>query len=451
MNNLQDKTSGPTPNPKITKPDRATIGSVALRVSALLILSVLIFREETRLEGQKVRSGEELPANKLSSADYLLMTSISFHDPNDQLVRIVTFTNGVEPAGILDTNVCVQREFLAKLIRKLKRSGVSVIVIDKYFGESTCSSQTKNTDEVIDKYLGVSTCSSQTKSTDDLIQAVAEPGSRVVIGLGTNIIPPTQEMLHGHRPASMTVSPSVKFEGARFGITRLDSDTRRVPLEWRVSVDTMHTPTVMRTLSLVAAEELDPNVTRRWRLASILKSGKAPFSKFIPPTTFIKYSALAVLCGPAATAKTPWLNCNENPDSLSGELQGKIVLIGENSSCDRHQTVLGQMYGVDLQANYIAAILSGDIFVAVGDTVSNALYVTLWFVLVQGIFASVRPLKCAALSCIILWAAIFGASVLMLIVWGRLLTFWFQGLNFGIILLTWAEYHLHRMSVHHKS
>jgi CHASE2 domain-containing sensor protein len=217
-----------------------------------------------------------------------------------------------------------------------------------------------------------------------------------------------------------------------------------------VFADATKVPTLAPTLALVAAEEANPNITSRKRLASILKSEKSPFSRFNPRNTFNKYSALAVLCGSAATAKSSWANCSEEPDALSGELQGKIVLIGEYSSCDKHDTVLGSMYGVDLQANYIAALLSDDVYVAVGDTVKNAFYVAFWFLVVQAIFASVRPLPRAAAWCGFIWAVIFIASLVWLAGWGRLFTFWFQGLNLGVIALTWAEYWLHGMSVHRK-
>src|SRR5207249_1615445 len=126
MDDTQDKKSGGSANSNRAKPDKATIGSIAIRVFAFLLLAVLMFHEETRLESQKICSGEELPANQLSSADYQLITSLSsFRDPNDQLVRIVTLTSGIEPEQILNTNVCMQRAFLAKLVRKLKRSGAS--------------------------------------------------------------------------------------------------------------------------------------------------------------------------------------------------------------------------------------------------------------------------------------------------------------------------------------
>jgi hypothetical protein len=192
MNDTQDKTAGGSANPNSIKPDKATIGSISIRVFALLLLAVLMFQEETRFESQEKCSGEELPANQLSSADYRLITSLSsFHDPNDQLVRIVTLASGTEPDEILSGNVCMQRAFLAKLIRKLKRSGASVIVIDKRFSDSTCVNQPK--------------------STDDLIAAVAERGSRVVIGLGTNFVPAAQQRMLGSRPICMSVAPNVMF------------------------------------------------------------------------------------------------------------------------------------------------------------------------------------------------------------------------------------------------
>jgi CHASE2 domain-containing sensor protein len=394
-------------------------------------MAVLIFHEETRFESEKNCPGEEIPRSQLFSADYKLVTSFSsFHDPNDQLVRIVTLVGGTEPEEVLSSDVCVQREFLAKLVRKLKLSGSSIIVIDKRFSDSTCANQTKG--------------------TDDLIKAVAEGGSRVVIGLGTSFVPRSQWKTLGTRVTCMTADSTVKFKEAKLGLIRIDSDTRRVALDWPVFADAKEPPKLMPTLALLAAEEVNPNVTRRKRLASILNSGKPPFSFFNPRNTFNKYSALALLCGTAATPSTPWRNCTEAPDTLSTELQGKIAVIGEYSSSDEHETVLGSMYGVDLQANYIAALLSDDVYIAVGDSLSNTLYATFWFLVVQGIFAFVRPLPRAAVFCGILWAAIFITSVLLLTYWGRLITFWFQGLNLGIILLTWVEYWLHGMSVHHK-
>jgi len=102
---------------------------------------------------------------------------------------------------------------------------------------------------------------------------------------------------------------------------------------------------------------------------------------------------------------------------------------------------------VDLQANYIAALLDDDVYVPIGGTAS-AIYIAGWFLTVQLVFVFMRRLWVAALICAGVWTLVFIASLVLLSYLGRLFTFWFQGVNFGVILLTWVEHWLHGMSSH---
>jgi CHASE2 domain-containing sensor protein len=406
---------------------RFLFASMGFRVFALVVLAMLVLGENAYWHPQEEDcTGQENRFDELSSLDYMLMIRLtSFHEPNDQMVRIITLTPGEEPNDIL-YNVCEQRKFLTKLIHKLKSSEVHVIVLDKKYEAS---------------------CAGQPDVTKGLADAIAQGASSVVIGRGTKIVPRSEQIMMGKRRVCLKLTPQVEFESANYGLIRIDSDTRRAPLEWPTFVESTRDPKLLPSLALVAAERANPNLKTRRRLVRILQSGKQPFVRFNPTNTFPKLSAIHLLCGMNATSNTDWGSCTEKADSATAELQGKIVLLGDYLDSDKHESVLGPVYGVDLQANYIAALLADDLYKPIGGTFSKAIYVTVWLVLVQFIFI-MKPLGRAFLTCIGLWIAVFVVSLLLLTYFGYLFTFWFQGINLVVIPLTLVEHWLHGMAPH---
>ncbi|MGA7926678.1 MAG: CHASE2 domain-containing protein, partial [Candidatus Sulfotelmatobacter sp.] len=64
--------------------------------------------------------------------------------------------------------------------------------------------------------------------------------------------------------------------------------------------------------------------------------------------------------------------CNRD---LGREIRGNIVLIGERTDRDQHNTVNGKMPGYELQANYIEALLDDRYFTPVNSGLELALAV----------------------------------------------------------------------------
>ena len=204
----------------------------------------------------------------------------------------------------------------------------------------------------------------------------------------------------------------LQFSNVKYGLIRFDRDTRRVPLSW----PTLDTTQPFPSLSLVTAESKNPFITTRPRLKRILadvenmhiESAANPFARLLPAGTIDSF-AIKALCGSTSNATTDWRNCSTEADD-SNQLSGTIVMIGDHSAADKHDSVLGPMYGVDLHANYVAALLSDQIYTPVGDRISNAMGAAVWFALIQAILFFKNPLRNAGLICIALWAVMFGVS-----------------------------------------
>jgi CHASE2 domain-containing sensor protein len=227
-------------------------------------------------------------------------------------------------------------------------------------------------------------------------------------------------------------------------LIKLDRDTRRVPLQWPAFEDDGTSPQLIPTLSFQAAQLANPKILERRRLKRILASGRQPFSRF-NSSSIQQYSALELLCGVGASNATPWESCTEEATPKTRELNGKIVVIGDHGDADRHESILGVSYGVDLQANYVAAILADDLYIPLLDNVNGAVFAVLWFVLVQFIFFANHKLLRAVTICLAIWVSIFLASLCLLAFGGYMLTFWFQGVNLTSIGLTWMEHWLHSL------
>src|SRR5882724_2888971 len=149
--------------------NKYTSGSVAFRVLAFAILAILIFHENAGISNRTEDcSGREDRSDELRSFDYNLLLSLStYKDPNDESVRIVTLSSGTEPEEVL-TNVCRQRLFLSKLIRKLSTSRVSEIVLDKRYPASACLKDSAG--------------------SDSLVAAIQQSGAPVVVGLDSEFV-----------------------------------------------------------------------------------------------------------------------------------------------------------------------------------------------------------------------------------------------------------------------
>lgn len=137
-----------------------------------------------------------------------------------------------------------------------------------------------------------------------------------------------------------TKEPAVKF-----GMKRLNSDIRRIPLEWPSYRDDNAfnsgqeaTDGELGTLSVVAATTTDPKLMTESRLTRLRRERRHPFTSFIPPDDIAKTSALNVLCTSPARGEVEsrlHVNCAEHT-SGAVEIRDVVVIGDDVANVDRH-------------------------------------------------------------------------------------------------------------------
>jgi len=153
--------------------------------------------------------------------------------------------------------------------------------------------------------------------------------------------------------------------GLREAIVNIDPDTRKLPVKWEVfrNKDDMEHDRDMvwrETLALTTAQAYGKGKLEleHPHLAKLLNPVKNPYISFLDLDQFKPYRYLAgfVLCGREVKPGEDATACPGSPRELAA-LSGKIVVIGEITDQDMKTTVVGQIPGVYLQANFIEALL----------------------------------------------------------------------------------------------
>jgi CHASE2 domain-containing sensor protein len=370
--------------------------------------------------------------------------------PRNRFVRIATLSDQREP-GELFANICRQRVFMARLIQKLQTAGPSLIVIDKYFSPDSCPDPADPGNQM----LG---------------QAISTSNIPIVLGIHTLDSeqlklrgPLSQSDEAGLKTAGLVVSPSLQFTNpsglVSYGLVRLNHDNRKIPLEWLVyqsrsdlaALD--HHTVVLPTLSLVAAEQVDPNLSGEGKIKHLLSRGEHPYTGFLSQNEIPTFSALDLVCGPQFSSSSDWQRC-ELSDYKNQTIRNHIVIIG--NSTDDHDidpSVIGLVPGVVLQANYIESLLDDrflkpvPLFWNILINLSAAFLIGFLFLATSSQKHGVSPERLAVASLFIalfLWIL----SYLIALHVGYYLAIWFPGLY---VLALWAHSRLYKFEEEDKA
>ena len=292
---------------------------------------------------------------------YQLFTTIGYRKPRPHYVKLVVLDPSVEPTEIF-TNACIKREFVASIITKVRTANPSLIVLDFRYPAEYCN----DSDE--DKR--------RTAKLSDAIRDVLSSEIPIVVGEGSQV---QRELELAHDPeltglkdsglssTDLVLDPNPNFDSAKvtFGLIRLNCDTRRVPLFWLAyphkSLVSKEKPEYEKSLAYQAARQIDTNLPTF--LSDIIVRNEHPFTNFIPEDDFESIEAMKLLCGKDATKDSKWRQCSSADPQLPqlSDLKHKIVVVGTAEN-DRHESVLGEVPGYVLQANYIESLLDDRLF-----------------------------------------------------------------------------------------
>jgi CHASE2 domain-containing sensor protein/class 3 adenylate cyclase len=255
-------------------------------------------------------------------------------NPIPRYTAVVTIDPERDPGSVSMLDRCRQRQMMTVLLPRIASAMPSVIVIDKFFGETACPGDINAA----------------------LIESITGVNAKMPVIVGRSVAD------------SVYLLPSLfgSLTGLRDAIVNVDRDTRKLPLKWQVfpsKADMDHNTGLAwrETLSLKAAETYEKGklAERHPHLAELLKTLRNPYISFLDLEQFnpFRFTAGFVLCGREVKPGEDATACPGSPRELAG-LSGKIVLIGEISrEQDVQSTVVGRIPGVFLQANFIEAML----------------------------------------------------------------------------------------------
>jgi serine/threonine protein kinase len=316
-----------------------------------------------------------------SAAAYAQIAASGYRNVRSRRVTLIPLRENADPAGILN-NVCEQRGYIARLVPQLAAAGATAIVFDKFFGSDFCDKDDKGTSE--------------------LISAVQSSSTPVVVGIGSHA-PKTDP-----RSACLIASRSLEFGSKRdtngnptnqpavsSGLIRLNSDVRRIPLNWfsyrddeAFKAGQEPTDASRGTLSWVVATLVDHSLKNESALVRLRAAEEHPFTSFIDPDALSRVDALSILCASPTKREIEshyQVDCAKHPAG-EAEIRGRVIVIGEDvAGRDRHTLFGNDVPGVYLQANYIESLLDGRYLRSVGAGWNFVIFAS-WLVFLYLVF-----------------------------------------------------------------
>lgn len=330
---------------------------------------------------------------------YEKVATIGYRKPRPHFVRLVALQ---PPQSNRQFDACQRRHYLATLLPHLSAAGPAVIVLDYRFPVRACEHG-----ETEDLQTAIDNVAKQTPIVFGL-------NSWTTDELGSSPQPTVAATLKplGFRPDDQVLFPAEVTSKGPKEITvldRLDCDTRRLPLQWRVYEQVPGGKWASRnegSLGLAAATAYDSSIATR--VSKYVHSHSNPFTSFIPAERFQSVGSEDVM--------------NASAESQEA-LRWRIVVVGEINENDVHETVVGRLPGFVLQANYIESLLDDRYFNSSG-TFLTAVVTFICLCAVYAIFRKTENPWRALLAGGFLSSLLFLGSYIALVHFAVLLTFW---------------------------
>jgi len=322
---------------------------------------------------------------------YQRVVTLGYRKPRPHFVRVVTVQPPQDPCGY--------RLLLSQLVDRIVISHPMMIVLDYSFSPHNCAQQTYDLQHSIDSAASqvpvvFGRPSSVLQEVEDRHRSDLEALEKAGFTSRDQAVWPSDISANGHTELT--------------GLYRLDCDTRRIPTHWsvfeKIHGEWVHSGTPMSTIALTAALLYDPSVANQ-----LAPEGRDnPFTSFIPEDAFRPLKAEEVLSGKSSPAE--W------------QLARRIVMVGDEVT-DIHESVVGRVPGVVLQANYLESLLDDRYFRSLG-TVSGTAVTFLCLLTVAIVFDQTEKANRALFRSTFVLLILVSTSYFALVHLGRLFTFW---------------------------
>jgi CHASE2 domain-containing sensor protein len=341
---------------------RLLIGVVYLvSISGLIVWE---FRDHMDTLTAACHTTDSDPKPTLFSLPYNWLLHWTSAESSDQ-VSVVAIPNDLDA---VQKNICLGRSYLSDLVRSIAAQHPAEIVVDKFFGPTTCTAFPETTTELL-----------------SVVQSLHIP---VVVGESTSQVTEAKD------DACLVRKPQLDFDTPylHHGLTRLNFDPEKVPLHWRVLSTAGDTKAqTADSLSLAAVKAYDPSYIQRPRIQALVNTAWDPYANLnfeLPHQT-----STQLLCDAGSSDMQKRWSTDCSGPNPHNNLAGKIVVIGSEDLFDRRPVLNANMWGFDLQARYIQVLLSGRYLRALPFTIGFSAFALFIFVIegVPTLLESFRP------------------------------------------------------------
>jgi hypothetical protein len=331
------------------------------------------------------------------SPDFLYRTMLGSPEPPAQDVAVIAIGSEMPgPAKESEpSTACMRRIYIAELLKSIRETGPRTVVLDVWFDPGSCS----NSDS---QPLWQELCSF---SADvPVVTGLASYTRYEIISDWPAEFADIKRRGAALKPSELVSQPAVPLnfcstKRLTVGTIELDEDHRKIPLSWPVydTFDAVGDPARFHridSLSVAAIRARDPKSPVLARVGAIDEYGAAkPSTNSFPYTTFLGEDDLPIVRAVDVICSNPkdyeWGQFCQSSGAkrlaLNTLFAGKVVLIGgSGSGADIHDSVIGRVPGVVLQAEYVESMLKNRVYRAIPISCQIVMWI-LWLFLLFGI------------------------------------------------------------------
>jgi hypothetical protein len=350
-------------------------------VFSILAVIALILIDDAKSRSAVPESSSPESILRVLSQDYVYEHLLGSPKPPSKFVAVIMLYRDMpEPSSASGSEsaqfatACQRRTYLAQVLTALAATRPKAVVLDMWFEPNFCS----DTD------------------SQPLWTAVDALAKQIPVVSGIGAFDPDEatanwpaELSAASRrgaelkPTELVAMPAIPLahsigEAVTEASVELDADNRKIPLSWPVyasfaAIGRSGEPRRIDSLAVAAVRAIDPNNPALKRVGALdINNAATPSGDPHPYTTFLREEDLPivraddVLCASAAQSK----DCGTSRGAIIDTktlFSGRVVLIGSAGfGNDAHQSLIGYVPGVVLQANYVESLLQNRVYVPMG-------------------------------------------------------------------------------------
>jgi hypothetical protein len=290
--------------------------------------------------------------------------------PQVDEIRIIAIARNNAPGAVLGENRCTHRAFTGKLLEQLATAVPSLVMIDKWYNQIPSGVCAPGTDGTPRLKAAIKTLAAKSKVVVAVASYTSDELHQFCQDVDPSVLQPEELVLADYEHlldfGPLDSRNNDSQEHVRWGLARINSDIRKIPLGWMAFQDCQQVRTgrsmLMPNLAIAGAMLVDETLLRGHNLANLQADVIHPYTKLITDQEkdgFQVVPAIGVMCEPGSGSAN-WDTCASG-ETVAKNLQslgGKKIIIGETTREDYFQTEEGNITGPGLEANYLASLLS---------------------------------------------------------------------------------------------